>query len=845
MCVCLCVGNAHYQRADRQLVSTLKLIATALMICLSLKQTCYQVTAAQSADVPEFMLRLNFGLALIKRHKVCAVEGFVVHNFHLKLPELRATETDRFPTRRNLTSTCAAEVNCMRMYALARSVASMSNSMRQVVINLLNKTETLIPTFDPAKTPNRIRVPKAAIGILGDFLHWLAGVSTESDIQEIHHVIDKIKKGTELATAEMLRTKQGFLTASTLINDRLQKMHSILEEEVRQVHTIHQQVTSQQLTASVEMNAITFISNEISRFVQVYSDLFNFELAVESLAHKTLSPSLIGPSQTKTLLENITRAFEGTPRRLCYTVPHQIYASKEFQVVRHDRHVLIRIKIPYSTTQPLTVYELKTFESAVSGKQNFKTQLQQMPRYIVVNLAHKLLAAVPHNPEADLILFDQLQWQTSESCLYALVFDLPQRVPQVCEFSMIRAPIQPSVYRLTTGKYVVSNFSTVETHCGEESEIIKNYHPNCSLCLLDLPCGCSLFYDNRKTAVEPHGCSNATTTSSVLYPVNLAILMAFYNLTDQEIEGKHLMTFDELKTPQDIHWKIFAEKANQTLAADKELGYSLQKLIQITQNETDAHIFHSSAEALLSEIWENRDSQTLSNSFDLFDWKTYIIFLPHFLIIPLAISMYRLNTRLNALALLLAAVQRAPVALSYQLKVNPESSVTTTTAATTNSSLTQWWKQVVNEVRLTDAVVAFSTILIIVLMLAVMTAIILKRVTARSSYIYLDALSAAGCVQIKLLKLPHARRTFKIIQTQERIEIQPRSYGLYGTVKISPEAIMINDAVTNQRIPVPIRFIVSANKARQLAAIMKEANPQLSLLAVHSHEAINCTKLNV
>jgi hypothetical protein len=55
------------------------------------------------------------------------------------------------------------------------------------------------------------------------------------------------------------------------------------------------------------------------------------------------------------------------------------------------------------------VYELKTFESAVSGKQNFKTELQQMPRFVVVNLAHKLLAAVPHNLDADLILFDQLQ----------------------------------------------------------------------------------------------------------------------------------------------------------------------------------------------------------------------------------------------------------------------------------------------------------------------------------------------------------------------------------------------------------------------------------------------------
>jgi hypothetical protein len=110
-------------------------------------------------------------------------------------------------------------------------------------------------------------VLKAAVGILGDFLQRLAGVSTESDIQEIHHVLDKIKMGTELASAEMLRTKQGLLTVSTLINDRLQKMHSILDEEVRQVRAIHQQVISQQLTASEDMNAITFISNEISHFV--------------------------------------------------------------------------------------------------------------------------------------------------------------------------------------------------------------------------------------------------------------------------------------------------------------------------------------------------------------------------------------------------------------------------------------------------------------------------------------------------------------------------------------------------------------------------------------------------
>jgi hypothetical protein len=183
-------------------------------------QTGY-VTAVQTADVSEFMLRLNFGLAMIKRHKVRAVEGYVIHNFHMTLPEV--PEADPVINRRNATSSCGANIECSRMYAFGKSVAFMSKSMRQVVVNLLNKTEELIPNANSSKTVNRIRVPKAAVAILGDFLHWLTGVSTESDIQEIHHILDKIKQGTELANAEMLCTKQGFLTASTLVNERLQK----------------------------------------------------------------------------------------------------------------------------------------------------------------------------------------------------------------------------------------------------------------------------------------------------------------------------------------------------------------------------------------------------------------------------------------------------------------------------------------------------------------------------------------------------------------------------------------------------------------------------------------------
>jgi hypothetical protein len=70
-------------------------------------------------------------------------------------------------------------------------------------------------------------------------------------------------------------------------------------------------------------------------------------------------------------------------------------------------------------------------------------------------MSHDLLAAVDHDSPSDLISFEQMKWQTSDSCLSALFFDKPQDVPDVCEFSMKQAPIQPSVYRLSAGKYVV------------------------------------------------------------------------------------------------------------------------------------------------------------------------------------------------------------------------------------------------------------------------------------------------------------------------------------------------------------------------------------------------------
>jgi hypothetical protein len=132
--------------------------------------------------------------------------------------------------------------------------------------------------------------------------------------------------------------------------------------------------------------------------------------------------------------------------------------------------------------------------------------------------------------------------------------------------------------------------------------------------------------------------------------------------------------------------------------------------------------------------------------------------------------------------LVVATLQRAPVALSYQLKSNPGASRLTTTMTvvpTTNSTITLLWQQITDEIRMTDAIIASSMFIIFVLITIIVTTITFKCATVRKICVYLDALSAAGCVQIKLLQLPHARRMFTIRQAQAMTRIETQNYGQF------------------------------------------------------------------
>jgi hypothetical protein len=64
-------------------------------------------------------------------------------------------------------------------------------------------------------------------------------------------------------------------------------------------------------------------------------------------------------------------------------------------------------------------------------------------------------------------------------------------------------------------------------------------------------------------------------------------------------------------------------------------------------------------------------------------------------------------------------------------------------------------------------------------------------------------------------------------------------------LRIEEGGILMKDAATSTNIAVPTWIFMSAKKAKQLALTMAEANVQMTIMAVHTHEAVTYMTLNV
>jgi hypothetical protein len=184
-------------------------------------------TDTQITTSPSYITRLNYGFAAVKVRPISVVEDYYRYTLRLPLPQR--------PKTTNVTSpyTCETASLCNRMRVLEFATGNLSLSMHEAITTMIDELYDLVPDIDARSSwsSTQGKSTRGLIDGIGQLQSWLYGVATEAQLDQFKDEIDKLKELTQAGAAASDRVRLGLVTLTKLEDSRLDKLHSVLQEQ--------------------------------------------------------------------------------------------------------------------------------------------------------------------------------------------------------------------------------------------------------------------------------------------------------------------------------------------------------------------------------------------------------------------------------------------------------------------------------------------------------------------------------------------------------------------------------------------------------------------------------------
>jgi hypothetical protein len=563
----------------------------------------------------------------VKVRSISVVEDY--YRFTLRLPLPQRPK----PTSVTSPYTCETASLCNRMRVLEYATGNLSLNMHEAITTMINGLYDLVPDIDARSSwsSTQGRKTRGLIDGIGQLQSWLYGVATEAQLDQFKDEIDKLKELTQASAAATDRVRLGLITLTKLEDSRLDKLHSVLQEQQKTMGEVYTQIRALGDSNYMEYSALTYIAQEIAKYIMVQQNVYQVESGVEALLQGQLSPKLLSVELVTQILENVTRELEQNSYYLCYETPQDLYESRNFDYGRHQNDIIIRLRLPYSKFRPLNLYRTITLPMKVNGQQGFVTQLQDVPKYFVSSLAQDLVGEIMEIPSFPVVEMYEVKWHTenTQSCIYHLMKDQPELAATFCQFSARKQIVEPTYIRLKKGIFILVNYTDVKVICPQGSTYNLT-NTRCHPCLVRLQCGCELHAEGQTLVAASSRClRHERLGPKLLHGINLILLQSFYDLNNWTLSTKNLLEVAEYREPKDMHWKIYSENITKILASDKQDSYSLKKLTETFQN--GSYALHSPGEALLFDFLHEYTPRQKFWYLNFNSWTTYALLILYLL----------------------------------------------------------------------------------------------------------------------------------------------------------------------------------------------------------------------
>lgn len=273
------------------------------------------------------------------------------------------------------------------------------------------------------------------------------------------------------------------------------------------------------------------------------------------------------------------------------------------------------------------MFKFSSFPVTIPSNENHVTQIIGLPFAIVVHPEYDYFITLKSEIDLENSPFISLStieetFATREkpNCALALWKNDDRAVMKLCQFEIRSKLLDPSVKVINETYLLLNNIKTLTYKCLNGTWSVGG----CELCLFKHPCMCAIHADNFFITPRLQHCVNMTNSDDKISPINMAVLSNFFSSEDlRGLTGNSLVKeIAEIELPK---FEIYRHSQEAALAADREARYDLQRVSEMTKNQTT--IYHGLADVLadtlsVGEVSAGRPSSFLSW---ILDWETWII----------------------------------------------------------------------------------------------------------------------------------------------------------------------------------------------------------------------------
>ncbi|CAC5370307.1 unnamed protein product [Mytilus coruscus] len=570
-----------------------------LITCLVIKP----VTAKTNEEKMNVIKRINYGVVFKQESFLYMSSEDWLHTFEVELPQ-----NVNLPRM----SFCFDNNNeCSTVNSMVNFIHSLHDSTESQLFETIKAIHTLVPQTEYFYNKKSER---SLLPFIGSMAKGIFGLATMSDVHLLARHINELNKRSRVMANVLQQHGSHFSSFMTLIDNRTNNLMNGVKTnaaEIKQItYKFYNSLTSfQHSMTNISKILITLVNNaNILR-----ENLNQLQSSIQSLAEGRISPFLLPKHILAHSLHKIQRIMsESYPGfHLTHFDPSYYYTHSNFVYARNHSRMYITVKFPISAhAKPLNLFKVYSLPVPVNNTSSHATKLMSLPKYFAITNNNDFYAALSTddltNCKHGITVFCSTNIQLTPiyqpSCIIALFSNNLTMVKQLCNFRFLLDHIVHKVIELTpTSVLVYKSNNDLTLKCPDNSHVV----PPCPLCIVHVPCRCSLLSHKLYFAPKLINCydektmldTKTSSALSVLHPVNLALLTEFFDQTKlNNILGD--TTFPSqvaLKVP---NFKIYSHNMSNILVADQQDHLSLRKMAQAAKK--DEQIFKTLTEPLIT-----------------------------------------------------------------------------------------------------------------------------------------------------------------------------------------------------------------------------------------------------